>query len=166
MKTEVVLGLGSNLGDRLNYLELAISEVKKIMGNIRLSTIHQTKAALLENSPKEWDLDFLNMAVRGETTLSPHELLESIKNIEFIIGRKHTERWAPREIDIDILAYGEKVITEKLVIPHQFLLERSWAIIPLSEVYPEWKYPVSGKYYQLSAKELVVKLFPPYGIIS
>ena len=157
-ETEVVLGLGSNLGDRLNYLEMAISKLQKmkVIENISLSSIHQTKALLLENSPKEWDLDFMNMAVRGITKLSPFELLAAIKNIEQIIGRKHTERWSPREIDIDILAYGEEVMHGELIIPHEHLLNRPWAIGPLSEVYPSWKYPVPGPYYQLSAKEIVL----------
>lgn len=162
MKIEVVLGLGSNLGDRSNYLELAISKLEKqeIISNITLSSIYQTKALLLENSPKEWDIDFLNMAVRGGTKLAPEELLNAIKMIERDIGRKHTGRWAPREIDIDILAYGEEVIHHPLItIPHPSLLDRVWAITPLSEVYPEWKYPVLGTYYQLSAKEIVKKLF-------
>lgn len=162
MKNEVVLGLGSNLGDRSNYLKSAISQLEKkeIISNITLSSVHQTKALLLENSPKEWDIDFLNMAVRGVTKLIPEELLNAIKIIEHDIGRKHTERWAPREIDIDILAYGEEVIHHPLItIPHPSLLDRAWAIIPLAEVYPEWKYPVLGTYYKLTAKEIAKKLF-------
>jgi 2-amino-4-hydroxy-6-hydroxymethyldihydropteridine diphosphokinase len=80
--------------------------------------------------------------------------------IERDIGRKNSERWAPREIDIDILAYGEKLVHHPLItIPHPLLLDRQWAITPLSEVYPEWKYPVLGPYYQLTAKELVKMIF-------
>jgi 7,8-dihydro-6-hydroxymethylpterin-pyrophosphokinase len=69
MKTEVVLGLGSNLGDRSSYLESAIFQLEKkgAISNITLSSVHQTKAALLKNSPREWDIDYLNMAVRGTT---------------------------------------------------------------------------------------------------
>ncbi|MCT4635767.1 MAG: 2-amino-4-hydroxy-6-hydroxymethyldihydropteridine diphosphokinase [Rickettsiales bacterium] len=162
MKTEVVLGLGSNLGDRSSYLESAIFQLEKkgAISNITLSSVHQTKAALLKNSPREWDIDYLNMAVRGTTKLSPEELLSAIKLIERDIGRKNTERWAPREIDIDILAYGEKLVHHPLItIPHPLLLDRQWAITPLSEVYPEWKYPVLGPYYQLTAKELVKMIF-------
>ncbi len=162
MKTEVVLGLGSNLGDRSSYLESAIFQLEKkgVISNITLSSVHQTKAALLKNSPREWDIDYLNMAVRGTTKLSPEELLSAIKLIEREIGRKNTERWAPREIDIDILAYGERLVHHPLItIPHPLLLDRQWAITPLSEVYPEWKYPVLGPYYQLTAKELVKMIF-------
>lgn len=160
MSVEVVLGLGSNLGDKQKYLELAISEMKKnnLIENVVLSSVHQTKAVLLKDSPPEWDLDFLNMAIRGTTKLLPTELIKAIKAIEKKIGRKHAATWAPREIDIDILAYGDEYIDNELRIPHKFLLERSWAIGPLAEIYPEWKYPVPGLYFQLTAKEIVSKL--------
>ena len=158
---EVVLGLGSNLGDRLRHLEMAIIKLEElnIINNVIRSNIYQTKALLKKDSPKEWDIDFLNMAVRGITQLSPLQLLEAIKIIEQAIGRKASAEWAPREIDIDILIYGEESINqENLVIPHAGLLERSWCIIPLAKIYPEWKYPLAGPYYQLSAQEIVDKL--------
>lgn len=147
---EAVLGLGSNLGDRLNYLNLAISklEEKKILKDIILSSIYETKAILKEDSPKEWDLDYLNMAVRGKTLLTPLELLSALKNLEKELGRKISLSWSPREIDIDILVYGDQVIKlEGLTIPHPELLKRPFCFKPLAEVYPDWKYPVAGPYY-------------------
>jgi 2-amino-4-hydroxy-6-hydroxymethyldihydropteridine diphosphokinase len=140
-KVDIVLGLGSNLDDRNNYLEQAITKLKEknILDNITCSTIIESKAALLPNSPDEWDLDFLNMAVRGYTNLTPNELLESIKEIEKELGRKVSAPWSPRIIDIDILIYGDQVIkTDELIIPHPELMERPWALNPLLEIFPDW----------------------------
>ncbi len=142
MGIEVVLGLGSNLGNRKDYLEKAIDKLEemKIIKHIRRSSIRETKADLLPNSPTEWDLDYLNMAIKGITMLSPQELLKEVKNIECLLGRKGGPRWSPKEIDIDILIYGnQKIEQEDLIIPHARLLERTWALEPLLEVKPEWK---------------------------
>lgn len=153
---EVVLGIGSNLGDRLNYLNLAILKLEeKILKDIVRSSICETKAVLKKNSPKEWDLDFLNMAIRGKTSLTPLELIKALKEIEKEIGRRHSKIWSPREIDIDILVYGDQVIKlDNLIIPHPELLNRPFCLKPLAEVYPGWTYPIQGEYYQLSALEI------------
>lgn len=161
MLIDVVLGLGSNLGDRENYLKEAILQIKKqgLLTNIILSSIITAKAMLPENAPQEWDIDFLNMAVRGKTSLTAQELLLEIKKIEVEIGRIDRERWAPREIDIDILVYGEEIIEQDhFSVPHKHLLERSWAIGPLAEIYPDWRYPVPGRYCGISAKDIVQNL--------
>ncbi len=158
---DVVLGLGSNLGDREKYLKEAILQIEKqgLLKDIILSSIITAKAMLPENGPKEWDIDFLNMAVRGKTILTAQELLKKIKKIEIEMGRMHRERWAPREIDIDILVYGEEVIEEDhFTVPHKHLLERSWAIGPLAEVYPDWQYPILGACYKIFAKDIVKNL--------
>ena len=160
-QTEILLGLGSNLGDRLSYFKSAILylQERQIINDIVSSSVHQTKALLPEGGPQEWDLDFLNMAIKGKTTLSPQELLKATKDIEQIIGRTILKRWAPREIDIDILVYGDQVITDQeLIIPHPALLERPWIINHIAELMPKWKYPLLGPYYQLSAKEIIKKL--------
>jgi len=143
-QVDVVLGLGSNLGNRLNYLDLSISKLTeyKILFDLKKSSIYETKAILKENSPKEWDIDYLNMAVRGKTFLSPLMLLNSIKKIERELGRSNSQIWAPREIDIDILDYGNQIIKlNTLIIPHPQLLNRLFCINPLLEIYPDWKYP-------------------------
>ncbi len=158
---EIVLGLGSNLGNRANYLKAAIMQLQdlKAINQVTLSSIYQTKALLKPDSPHEWNLDYLNMAIRGITQLSPLELLETVKKIEQDLGRKSLKNWSPREIDIDILVYGEQVINQPdLIIPHLGLLDRPWCLIPLAAIYPEWKYPVIGPYYKCSAQELINKL--------
>ncbi len=148
-KADVVLGLGSNLGDRENYLNQTINQLKKlnILQNITRSSIITSKAMLLPNSPKEWDLEYMNMAIRGTTYLTPDELLKSIKSIEHMMGRNKTSAaWSPREIDIDILAYGYEIINHiNLQIPHPELLNRPWAITPFLQIWPEWKHPIFNK---------------------
>lgn len=149
MSVKVVLGLGSNLGDRNAYLQQAISKLQEqgIINTITCSSIIESKADLLDNSPKEWDLDFLNMAIKGYTMLDANHLLKKIKDIEQSIHNRHASfLWAPREIDIDILAYGDEVIEEEgLKIPHIRLTERNWAMKPFIEVWPDWVHPTIKK---------------------
>lgn len=158
---DIVLSLGSNLGDRKFFLYEAISKLQnlELVEDIILSTILETKALLKEGSPKEWDLPYLNMAIKGKTALSPTKLLSSIQHIEKLLGRVPSPKWAPREIDIDILLYNNKVMdTQDLVIPHRELLQRSWCLSQIAELYPTWKYPIDGEYRQLSAEEIIKKL--------
>lgn len=109
------------------------------------STVYESAAMLHPGSPEEWNLPFLNMVVVGETLLSPPALLSEIKRIEHKLGRMPRGHWAPREIDIDILAYGDEVLqTPAMVLPHMGLLERSFTLLPLAELWPDWRYPVPG----------------------
>ena len=163
MSVEVVLGLGSNLGNKFEHLKNAINKLQQlqIINQVISSSIHQSKALLKEGSPKEWDLDYLNLAVKGITKLAPLELLKEIKNIEKLLGKKDGPRWSPREIDIDILSYGNEVIKEEnLIVPHIGLLERIWALAPFAEVNRNWRYPVLGIYYQLTIEEIIQKKWP------
>ena len=147
----IILGLGSNKGDRLKYLNSAIDEIGKIASNIKRSAIYESKALLTENAPPEWNLDFLNTAISCDSNLSPNELLQEIKKIEEKLGRISLGYWSPREIDIDILAYNQLVVKENdLIIPHQFLTKRDFAIIPFADVAPDWIHPEIG----LTASEL------------
>lgn len=96
------------------------------------------------------------MAIAGETALSPTALFSAVKSIEEKIGRKNRGHWAPREIDIDILAYGDDVIhLADLSIPHAELLNRDFVLVPLAEIVPDWCYPVVGEYQGKSAAQLV-----------
>jgi 2-amino-4-hydroxy-6-hydroxymethyldihydropteridine diphosphokinase len=131
--TKIVFALGSNLGDREGYL-LAAGELlqeRLRLRNVKKSQIFQNKAMLLEGSPPEWDVDFFNIALSGEVDLnefSAIEILQIIKEIEVLVGRQERARWAPREIDIDILAIDEMQVEvgEKLIIPHVGLFEREF----------------------------------------
>ena len=109
IKSKIIFGLGSNLGNRKLNLDLAVEKLKNNLAltNIKRSKIFENPALLLENSPLEWNIDFFNIALCADidlTKFSPQKILEIIKKIEAELGRKASQKWAPREIDIDILA--------------------------------------------------------------
>lgn len=139
--SQLVLGLGSNLGHRKKYLENAISQLqeKLLLKDVKKSKIIENKALLLPNSPASWDIDFLNIVIAAEIDLEqflPEDILKIIKQIEQDLGRKQSPRWAPREIDIDILAIDnlQIKITDKLTIPHKDLFNREFFIDGFAEV--------------------------------
>ena len=144
----IILGLGSNLGNSHAYLEKAIRLIgENLLMDIKRSNIYESPPMLPENAPDDWaDKPFLNMAIAGkiQRDMKPEEFLAQIKEVEDKIGRKPAERWAPREIDIDILAWDDlELITDSLQIPHPGLTERAFAIIPFAELAPDWVHPRS-----------------------
>jgi len=151
----VILGLGSNIGDRLANLRASLRAINDLpeMHVLQVSPVYISDAMLPENAPTDWDLPYLNAAIRCETTLSPPDLLQKLKAIESSIGRKPLKRhWGPRAIDIDILAWDDlKLESETLTIPHKNLQERPFALWPLADVAPFWLY--EGK----TAAQLVEK---------
>ncbi len=159
---EVCLGLGSNLGDRLLNLSTAINMLvsKKIVNHIKISRIYESKARILSGSPKEWDVNYYNMAVKCNTDLLPNKLLEQLKLIEKAMGRIDVGRWGPRNIDIDILTYGdEQYIMDDLKIPHPLMLNREWVVVPLAAIHPKWRYPVRGDYYMMTLQDILESKF-------
>ncbi|EKD54163.1 MAG: Folate synthesis bifunctional protein [uncultured bacterium] len=143
----VILGLGSNLGDKLTHLRRALALLKKIPGFsiAQISPVYISDALVPENAPLAWDAPYLNLALRGETTLSPYELLDHLKEIEKKVGRTPEKVWGPRIIDIDLLAWDDRIqYDKKLHIPHEHLAERPFALWPLADVAPFWIYPLSG----------------------
>jgi len=138
----VILGLGTNLGDREQTLRQAVLELKALLSQVICSPVYESPALLPETAPKDWDMPFLNMAVRGESTFTPKALLAEIQALERKLGREKRGHWSPREIDIDILACDGVIINEPtLTVPHQALLKRDFALIPLADIVPEWVYP-------------------------
>ena len=106
----VYLGLGSNLGDRLNHLQQAVEQLQAHpeIRVTRVSSIYETVPVGPVEQP-----DFLNMVVAAETTLSPEELLSAVQEIEQRLHRVRTIRSGPRTLDIDILLYGERVLRQE-----------------------------------------------------
>src|SRR5476651_1633704 len=106
----VILGLGSNSGDRLANLRQArqlLSLIPKLQ-LLRVSPLYMSNALLPEQAPDSWDQPYLNLAIQCETRLQPQELLQQLKNVEYTLGRKPVKRhWGPRVIDIDILAWDD-----------------------------------------------------------
>ena len=139
MTPQVFLGLGSNVGNRKEYLEKAIKALKDISGITvtNMSSIYETEPFGEIKQDK-----FLNMVIKIETTLAPEKLLKITMAIEKDLDRLRTVRWGPRTIDIDILLYGNEVInTKDLTIPHAGLIERDFVLVPLLEIDSEIKLP-------------------------
>lgn len=142
----VILGLGSNVGDRLAHLREAVRLLAAHIGDIRCSRILESAPMLPEGAPSDWAMPFFNMAVAGNTSLSPAELLAEVKSIEQEIGRVKRGFWGPREIDIDILAMDAVVMdTPELSIPHRGIMERDFVLLPLLDVAPDWCCPTTGQ---------------------
>jgi len=138
----VYLGLGSNLGDRQANLERAIKGLEA--NEIRIlsrSSLYETEPQDIAAQP--W---FLNMAVKAETDLFPRRLLACVHRIEASLGRRRVVAKGPRIIDIDILLYGDTVITTpELVIPHPRMQDRRFVLEPLLELSPNLRHPISGR---------------------
>jgi 2-amino-4-hydroxy-6-hydroxymethyldihydropteridine diphosphokinase len=135
------LGLGSNLGDRRQHLEAAL-EVLRANPAIRITAVSE----FIETAPVGGPLGqgpYLNGAAAIETDLAPHDLLAEVKRIEQSLGRQEGPRWGPRPLDIDILLYGDMIIsTPSLVIPHPRMAERRFVLEPLAKIAPEARHPL------------------------
>ncbi|MFH1576483.1 MAG: 2-amino-4-hydroxy-6-hydroxymethyldihydropteridine diphosphokinase [Candidatus Margulisiibacteriota bacterium] len=137
------LGLGSNVGDREEFIEQAIFLLDKNpnIEMVKHSSNFETEAEGEGNQPA-----FLNAAVAIRTKLAPHKLLEACQEIEVTLGREREIEWGPRTIDIDILLYDDEVVSDdKLQIPHPLLHERLFVLKPLSEVAPNQMHPILEK---------------------
>ena len=143
VKKRIIFGLGSNLGDRNFYLDEAVLELTQqlFLTNSKTSNIFKNPALLLPNSPAAWNVEFFNIAFSADIDLqkfSPEKILEIVKKIEKNLGRKEREKWAPREIDIDILAIDDLKIEigETLIIPHREMLKRDFVVKTVAEIEP------------------------------
>ena len=136
-QTSVILSLGSNLEDRCANLQQALVELSSQFLIEKASSVYETPPWGYLEQPL-----FLNQVVSGKTSLSPHELLVFVKEIETGMGRVKNFQNGPRLIDIDILLFGEQIInTEDLVIPHPRMQERGFVLLPLSEIEPDLTIP-------------------------
>ncbi len=132
VKEYVLLSLGSNIGNRKKFIDDAcqLLEIRNILSNIQISSYYETEPFGI----KEQDA-FINLALSGITDLSVFELMSACKQIESDLGRKKREHWHEREIDIDILIYGNHIISsEKVITPHPFLAKRKFVLIPAAEI--------------------------------
>lgn len=143
--------LGSNLGDRKNYLQQAIFQINTNVGSVlKKSDVFITKAWGNTNQD-----DFFNQAICIETELSAKNLLEKVLKIEESLGRKRNEeKWQARTIDIDILFFNDDIIhTHELTIPHPFIQERKFVLVPLLKIAPYFIHPLLKKDIQTLEKE-------------
>ncbi|MBI3586532.1 MAG: 2-amino-4-hydroxy-6-hydroxymethyldihydropteridine diphosphokinase [Ignavibacteriales bacterium] len=147
----VFICLGSNIGDRLQYLRSALLLVEKMPG-----TAVKKASAVYETEPvgKKDQAYFLNAVIEIETTLSALAVAEKFKEIEKQLGRTTSQRWGPREIDIDLLFVGERIIQEKdLIVPHPEMYNRKFVLIPMNEIAGDFIDPVR----KLSMSDLLTR---------
>ena len=137
---DVYLALGSNLGDREANLEEALYLLSDRLRVAKTSPVYETEPEGGAKQPR-----YLNQTAHVLTTLPPSALLALIKGIEMKMGRTGTSG-APRIIDIDILLYGNHVVTSpELTIPHPRLAQRAFVLIPLADIAPDVEHPVEHK---------------------
>ena len=147
---EAYIAFGSNVGDREANINRTLEILKRKIKIAKTSSLYETKPMYMEN--QGW---FLNGVAKVETELKPKKLLEFLKSTEKKMGRKETERNGPRIIDLDILFYGDQILSDgDLHVPHPKLQERAFVLVPLVEVEPNLIHPV----YRKSILELLCEL--------
>ena len=138
LQVPVYIGLGSNLGDRAANLQEALQRISGLLCIEAVSSIYETEP--VEYEAQGW---FLNMVIQCATRLSPQVLLEKLQDIEAAMGRQRDIDKGPRTIDLDILLYGDAVIsTGQLTVPHPHLPERAFVLAPLAEIAPGLVHPL------------------------
>lgn len=144
MSPRVLLGLGSNLGDRDANLVAALDrlEEENALSVVAMSTIRTTSPVGGPPQP-----DYRNAAALAETHLPPRKLLAAMQRAEERVGRRPGgERWGPREVDVDLLLYGAETIDEPgLVVPHPRMTERRFVLEPAAEIAPDMVHPGTGR---------------------
>ena len=146
---KVFIAFGCNIGNCKKQIETALRLLQKEIILKRVSPLYPSKPYGVENQP-----DFINGVALGYTRLKPHALLRFLKSVEKKVGRRERCRWCEREIDLDIIYYGNlKIEGKELTIPHRDRLNRDFVIIPLAQLCPTLLDPIVKR----SAKELSLK---------
>jgi len=140
-KREVVLSLGSNIGDSLRTIQMAIENLSQILDVVKVSSFYRTEPVGLK-----YQNDFINAIVVGKTSLSPFALLNNIDRIEKRHGRVREIKFGPRTLDIDIIFYGDTILKmSTLQIPHPEFKNRLFVLVPLVEVAPDFVDPIEKR---------------------
>jgi 2-amino-4-hydroxy-6-hydroxymethyldihydropteridine diphosphokinase len=159
MGSKVAIGMGANLGDRLEALRRAAMELRPALAGMRVSPVYETAPQIVVDQPP-----FLNAVMVGECELGPFALLDALKAIERRLGRRPRERYGPREIDLDLLAYGRLALTsERLEVPHPAIPYRRFVLAPWADLTPDWLLPVRGR-LETVADLLARTTGPPIGV--
>ncbi len=137
------IGLGSNKGDKLNYLRKAVIKLNEGSASkvVKSSSVYETKPFGLKKQD-----NFLNAVIKLSTGKNYLELIYLLKNIEKELGRKESVRWGPREIDLDLLFFNNLIYSDdKVTIPHKGIADRDFVLDPLCEIEGELVHPALNK---------------------
>lgn len=149
--TTAYIGLGSNLDGPVQQLEQAIAALRDLPQTrvLQQSSFYQSKPLGPEQQP-----DYVNAAVLLDTSLTAFALLEHLQSIENKQGRvRGPVRWQARTLDLDLLLYGDELITtEDLIVPHPEIANRNFVLIPLAEITPDLHVPGQGRVTELLAQ--------------
>ena len=147
-----LIGIGSNLGDKVGNCTSAIGQIERVRENRILQQSSFYKTDPVGYTAQDW---FINCVVKVETALEAHNLHACLKNIESILGRQKTFPWGPRLIDLDLLLFGrQRLNSGDLQIPHPRLHERAFVLVPLCEIDPGVIHPGLGKTARRLLREL------------
>lgn len=164
MSREIVyIGFGSNVGDRLDYCDRAVTLLSLLPASqvTGVSSLYETEPVADEKTASPGPVWFLNGVMRLETDLTPQSLMEVCQEIERSLGRNREHRGGPRTLDLDILFYGSRVLKEPgLTIPHPRLHRRRFVLLPLAELDADWRHPV----LQRTVRELLDGLDDPAAV--
>lgn len=141
--TTAFLALGSNMGDKEGYLNMAVEAIRK---NPEVELLKVSSFICTAPYGYTEQDTFLNGACMVRTLLSPEELLDFCQSIEQEANRVRLIHWGPRTLDVDVLFYGQEILgTERLVVPHPDMENRDFVLKPMAELAPWWRHPVSKK---------------------
>jgi len=159
------IGLGSNLGEREEHLRNAIRALDATPGiEVKeVSSIYETEPVGGPDQP-----DYLNAVAEIDSQLGHRAIFEACMTIEHALGRDRSteEHWGPRAIDLDLLTYGDMMVSDPdLEIPHPRLAERAFVLVPFSEIAPYIDIPGLGKVHELEERLLVTHTVRPVGAI-
>lgn len=162
----VFIGLGSNLGDRLDNLERGLRILGERLELVSGSYVYETEPWGVTNQPA-----FLNCVVEGTTVDSPEGLLEILKETEGLMGREATYKWGPRVFDADLLFYGRRIVNlPDLKVPHPRMPQRAFVLAPMAEIAPDFVHPILGMKVEKLAELVVgkegVRRFSPSPLTS
>ena len=130
----IYIGIGSNLGNRINHIEKAKYFLNLSGINIIISSSYYETLSWPDTSKPK----FINIIIQSNTRFSPKKFLSIFKSIEKKLGRKKGARNSPRTCDIDIISYYQQILTGNITIPHERMHERNFVLIPLYELDKNW----------------------------
>ena len=136
------LAIGSNLGSKINNIEVTKFELERY----KIKIVKSSSNYISESWPDPTKPNYINIVIKIKTNLAPLELLKICNLIESKLGRVRSKKNAPRTCDIDIIDYDNRILNEKnnkLILPHPRMNERNFVLLPLFEVDKSWKHPKS-----------------------